>query len=93
MKRIRWSPRALHDLRRQFSYLLQIDAALASSTVVTIDARAEWLAEHSLLGSPVMGGRRKLLVPDTPYLIFYRSDDAEVRILRVRHTAEDWRPR
>ena len=40
-----------------------------------------------------MGGRRKLLVPDTPYLIFYRIDGYEVRILRILHAAEDWRSR
>ncbi|HKX23403.1 MAG TPA: type II toxin-antitoxin system RelE/ParE family toxin [Rhizorhapis sp.] len=54
-------------------------------------------AARFLLANPDAGVRtglgevRKWPVPNTPYLLFYRRDGSDIRILRVRHNRQNWK--
>ena len=92
MKRIRWSDTAIDDLQRIKTYLEPIDAEMARSTLLAIRASVRrlkpWpLSAPSLDGAPF----RKLSVPQTPYLIVFRIENDFVIVLRVYHSAQDWR--
>jgi toxin ParE1/3/4 len=53
--------------------------------------------ERLLIDSPGIGvrfdedGQRKLRVGRTPIILFYRVDGSQISIVRVRHSASDWR--
>ena len=53
--------------------------------------------ERLLIDNPGIGvridedGQRKLRVGRTPIILFYRVDGSQISILRVRHSASDWR--
>lgn len=54
-------------------------------------AAGRMLSRHPQAG-PVIddSGLRKWRVPKTPYILFYRLAETELRIVRVIHAAQDW---
>jgi toxin ParE1/3/4 len=55
-------------------------------------AAGRMLLRHPHAG-PVVddSGLRKWRVARTPYILFYRPTETELRIVRVIHAAQDWR--
>ena len=94
MAQIIWTPRILADLRRIQDYYEAIDRALAIDVLSQIARAPERLATSPLSAPTIHGTRlRKLSVRNLPYVIFHRVQGAEVYLLRVRHTSENWFPR
>ncbi len=57
----------------------------ANETLSTLDASIEKLTEFPQIGRVLnKAGLRRLPVPHTPHLVFYRATGEEVEILHVR---------
>jgi toxin ParE1/3/4 len=92
--RIKRLPEAEKDIRNQLEYVAQHNPDAAVALGDAIDTAILRLADHPRLGRL---GRvretRELVVARTPYVIVYRFDLTDVRILRVLHGAQRWPPR
>ena len=85
--RVVWSTPAQRDVARIYHYLAQFDPQAAQRLAKRLYEAGQRLGHHPDIGRPVSGGRRELVtVP--PYVIVYRADPGEVRILRVWHGAQ-----
>lgn len=86
-----YSQAALADLRRIDVWLGRVDDQLAVAAQIAIKQRIISLLANPAVGSPLPGGRRKIIERHFGYIILYRHDRATVTILRIRHAREDWR--
>lgn len=86
-----YSPAALADLRRIDRWLGEIDGNLAADALSAIKARIVTILANPEIGSPIAGGRRKVIERRFSYVILYRVDGDRLTILRIRHAREDWR--
>ncbi|HMN93608.1 MAG TPA: type II toxin-antitoxin system RelE/ParE family toxin [Hydrogenophaga sp.] len=91
----RWliAPEAAADLERLTEFLLQSAPEMALETVDVIVNGLGILAQHPLVGRPMPGGLRELVISRgrTGYLALY-SYDAQadvVLVLAVRHQREN----
>ena len=82
---------ARRDLVRIDQWLAAIDGDLAGQVPDAIADRVELLLANPAIGSPLPGGRRKLIERRFGYVILYRATAGTVTILRIRHAREDWR--
>ena len=79
-----YSTRALRDLERIAIYLAEHNPAARKRILVEIRNTINGLELFPELGRLVRGQQRKLAVPRTAYLVFYRIEGEEVLILHVR---------
>jgi toxin ParE1/3/4 len=86
-----YSQAALADLRRIDDWLTAIDGNLAATALSAIKQRIARLLINPSIGSPLPGGRRKIIERRFGYVILYRHDRQSLNILRIRHEREDWR--
>ena len=90
MPRIQQSDRAREDLRDIWRYIAGDKLAAADRLIRGIDGTFKRLAEH-----PAMGRSRERLMPSLRsqphgnYVIFYRSIDGGIEIVRILHGARD----
>jgi plasmid stabilization system protein ParE len=88
--RIRWTARADADLHRIWNFVADRDVFRADRIEAEIKLRTEQLAVFSKLGRTTrMPGVRKLSLTNIQYVVSYEIDDAEIRIIRVRHTKQE----
>ena len=88
----KWSTPARADFRKLFLWLSQFDPAIADRNAGSILAKADWLLSHPHAGSPLDTlDWRKTVVAGTRYIVLYRPTADGVEILRVHHSAENWR--
>ncbi len=89
MGEIRWTARARSDLKAVYDYISADNALVALRVVSRIVSATERLSEYAQSGRVVpeyeRSGVREVIVP--PYRIAYRVVGAEVRILKVHHSA------
>jgi plasmid stabilization system protein ParE len=89
---LRFTPAALLDLERLAAFLRESDTVLASETVPLILNGLKVLSSHPLIGRPIDGGRRELLVfrGRSGYVAQYAFRPAadEVVALAIRHQRE-----
>lgn len=84
MIKLTWATTALLDLAHIRHYIARFNPAAASSVARKIVDIADLLANH-----PEMGVRtkrehvRRLVVRGSPYIIYYKLDDAGVEILEL----------
>lgn len=86
MTRLVVSPRARQDLDRIFADIATVAPNAAARTVGAIEAKLRMLREQPFAGRTrpdVAPGLRHWPVP--PYIVLYRVDAEEVRIVRVLH--------
>jgi plasmid stabilization system protein ParE len=92
MASVRFSERALADLERLFDFLAASDPPLARAAIERIADATRILAQHPLIGRPVRGALRELVISSgkTGYVALYRLQRGldEVQILAVRHQRE-----
>ncbi len=92
MASVRFTARALTDLDRLFDFLAEHDPALAERAAHAIVDATRILREHPLIGRPVRGDIRELVISSgrTGYVALYRlkSGNARVEILTIRHQRE-----
>lgn len=92
MARLIYSSRAFNDLDRLTDFLIDTDPVAASQTVELITEAVNILRRHPLIGRPVGGFLRELVISrgKTGYIALY-SYEAEhdaVLILAIRHQRE-----
>ena len=92
MATLRFTPAALRDLERLADFLRESDPVAAAETMPLILSGLKVLADHPLIGRPVDGRRRELLVfrGRSGYVAQYafRSAADEVVFLAIRHQRE-----
>ncbi|MGB1110935.1 MAG: type II toxin-antitoxin system RelE/ParE family toxin [Gammaproteobacteria bacterium] len=92
MAEIAYSERALRDLERLTDFLMEQDALLAADTIPLITSAVVVLENHPLIGRPVRGGHRELMISrgSTGYVALYRylETNDHVFILGIRHQRE-----
>ena len=89
--KLRISAGATRDLARIDRWLGAIDGDLGGWAQDAIAERIELVLINPWIGSPVAGGRRKIVERRFGYVILYRHSSDAVTILRIRHVREDWR--
>lgn len=92
MARLIYSGRAFADLDRLVDFLLATDAPGAAATIELIAGAVSMLAEHPLIGRPVEGELRELVISrgHSGYVAIYSFERAHdvVLVLAVRHQRE-----
>lgn len=89
---IAWAESAQPDLARIDEYYSQIDLEFANRAARNAVAAAKFLRDNPFAGPKIEGtDYRKWHVAATPFLLIYRTERNAIRIVRVRHVAEDWR--
>jgi plasmid stabilization system protein ParE len=77
--------RAARDLRAIFAYIREENPAAAHPMLAAVVGAIEMLCEQPRLGREVTAaGARRLAIPRTPYIAYYRIEGDEVLILHVR---------
>lgn len=92
MAEIVYSPNAIANIERAFEYLAERDPRSALAAASAIRTAVEVLAQHPLIGRPVEGNLRELVISfgRTGYVALYRFVPSEnrVRVLAIRHQRE-----
>lgn len=92
MARLIYSSRAFGDLDRLTDFLIDTDPAAAGETVELITEAVALLKRHPLIGRPVEGPIRELVISrgKTGYvaLYSYEAEHDTVLILAIRHQRE-----
>ena len=94
--RIRYAQQAVDDLDAIFDFICLDDPEQARKILQAFKSSISRLASAPFLGaalrtdSPllVFAGYRYIVV--SPYLVFYRVVEGEVRIGRILHSRQDW---
>lgn len=86
-RRLIWAPLARRDLDSLWFYLAEVASPEVANNVYRDIMRvANLVRERPLLGRPrdeIKPGYRSIRA--TPFLVYYRFDDIEVRIVRILH--------
>ena len=93
---IRYTQDAIDDLDVIFDYIALENQTAALNMLGEIDQRISQLKQQPRLGaavptsdfSIVRHGYRYLVV--SPYLVFYRVEEEQIRIGRILHSRQDW---
>ena len=89
---LRWAPRARRDLFDIADHYAGEDPDPADEMLRRIKTAPLLLINHPLAGPPVEDSLlRKWSVRHTPYILFYRVGRNAVEIVRVVHSATNWR--
>lgn len=92
MARVVYASNALANLEQAFDFLRREDPAVAEAAAEAITSAVDTLAAHPLIGRPVEGELRELVISfgRTGYVALYRFVPArdEVRVLALRHQRE-----
>lgn len=92
MARIAYTRAALDDLVRLADFLHDNDPSAAATTVDLIADAVAMLADHPLIGRPLDGGERELMISRgrTGYVALYSLEEEHdtVLILGIRHQRE-----
>lgn len=94
-RRIRWSRRALDDLKAQIAFIAADNPKAARVIAQKIRSSGDLLAKRPTGRPGRVTGTREKLVVGLPYVIAYTvtSEPGEetLVVLRVIHTARDWK--
>lgn len=92
MAQVIYSENAITNLERAFQFLFEHDPSAAQDAALAIREAVEMLARHPLIGRPIEGELRELVISfgRTGYIALYRFLPAtgDVRILAIRHQRE-----
>ena len=86
--RVRYSPRAIQNLRSIFAYIDEESPQAAADVVARIERVGAELGHAPHMGiATSTRGIHRFPVSGTPYLIFYEIYRDEVAIIHIRHGA------
>lgn len=92
MAEIVYSPNAIANIERAFEYLAEKNPRSALAAASAIRSGVNLLARHPLIGRPVEGDLRELVISfgRTGYVALYRFVPSEnsVRVLAIRRQRE-----
>jgi toxin ParE1/3/4 len=82
--RITWSTTARQDLVHIRSYIARFHPAAAAKVATLILDAVEPLSRHSEMGTrTTRPDIRRLVVPSSPYVIYYRLQPSSIEIIEV----------
>ena len=91
MRQLQWSPEARSDMSGIDAYYRQLNPDFSRRVLAEAVAAGRTLLRHPHAGPVIdISGLRKWRAARTPYILFYRATETELRILRVIHAAQDW---
>jgi addiction module RelE/StbE family toxin len=86
-----WRRRAQRDLHELVAYIAEDSIQGAELVAARILKAAELLTEFPRGGrAGRVAGTRERVVRRTPYILVYKVDPKQVRVLRVYHAAQKW---
>ena len=89
---IRWLPRAQHDRRDQLDYIAQENPLAAIGQDEQIERQLNMLLVHTKMGRPGrVADTRELVISSTPFVVVYRLQARHIEIVRLLHSAQQWR--
>ena len=93
MRRVEWSDAAKADIRAQIEYIAADDPQTARRVALALGETGAALGEFATGHPGRVAGTYEKSVRRLPYIIAYAltDNDRTVSILRVIHTARDWR--
>lgn len=95
MNRIDWSAAARRDFRDLTEWFSDRNATVAERVADAIEESVARLEQMPRMGrAGRVAGTRELVVPRTPYIVIYRLQEGEDRVIVVRilHTSRKWPP-
>ncbi len=87
--RVVWGRRAAHDVDAIAEFIAKDSNRAANKVVRYIRKSAELLQRAPRLGRASLEGKRELILSRYPYVLVYRIEEDEVRILAVFHQSQD----
>jgi toxin ParE1/3/4 len=89
--RVRWTTPAREQFVSAFEYIAEENRRAAAQTAEQIWESTQMLARHPMAGREGrVVGTRELVIAGTPFIVAYRAEKNEVRILAVLHAAREW---
>jgi toxin ParE1/3/4 len=89
--RVRWTTPAKEQFVSAFEYIAQENRAAAARIADQIWESTQILSRHPMAGREGrVAGTRELVIAGTPFVVAYRIEKNEVRILAVLHAAREW---
>ncbi len=90
---IQWSPLARRRLQDIHEYISQDRPRAAELLAMRILAAVDTLRNYPHLGRKGSNpGTRELVIGTTPYIVIYRVDPQQIRILTIWHGAQNRKP-
>ena len=88
---VRWTTPAREQFVSAFEYIAEENRRAAARTADQIWDSTQLLGRHPMAGREGrVAGTRELVIAGTPFLVAYRIEKNEVRILAVIHAAREW---
>lgn len=89
---IEFAQRALQDMRGQTDFIAGDKPGAALKIASRIKSSIQNLAAFPNMGrAGSRSGTRELAVPKTAFVVVYRVVKNKIVILRIRHSAQNWR--
>jgi addiction module RelE/StbE family toxin len=89
--RVPWTTPAREQFISAYEYIAEENRAAATRTADQIWENTQLLARHSMAGREGrVVGTRELIISGTAFVVAYRIEKNEVRILAVLHAAREW---
>ena len=88
-----WEEESLNDREKIFEFLFDFNPIAAEKTDQTIEAKAENLLEHPLIGvKRDLCRGRVLIIPEISMVFSYWIEGDTIRIMRVLHQKQNFPP-
>ncbi len=91
MLTLRWTRRALRDLRHLHDYIADRNPQAARRMAARIREATTYLCQTPRMGRP---GRvpetRELSIAGTPYIVAYLIEGSEIQIAAIIHVRQQW---
>jgi len=89
--RVRWTTPAREQFVQAHRYIAEDNRAAAARVADKIWKSTQLLGRHPMAGrAGRVAGTRELAIRGTPFVVAYRLEKNEVRILAVMHAARKW---
>ncbi len=89
--RVRWTTPAREQFVGAYNYIAEENRAAAARTADQIWESTQLLARHAMAGREGrVAGTRELVISGSPFIVAYRIEKNEVRILAILHAAREW---
>ena len=91
MRTVGWGRTAKRELIGLCDWYGQLDPDLPATLTERVDEALAKLLDFPDIGSPVPDSNKRKWQPRrTPFVLFYRVQAGEIRVLKVRHVRSDW---
>lgn len=88
--KLRWTAAALREHDGIYDYIDADNPQAAVALDALIEEGAQRLVAHPALGRPGRAANTREWVAHPNYILIYKADAKEVRVVRVLHSASRW---